>query len=82
MAETKQKGNAILCPNCGNAYFESEGKCPQCGTPYQEGAESETEKSFNQAFNDLNNVAREMHLKRNMYRPATTTSLKKGEQYE
>lgn len=67
MAETKLKDNAIQCPNCGNAYFESEVKCPKCGTLYQDGAESKTEKRFNQLFDKMNDVARRVHSKRNKY---------------
>ena len=75
MQEIKSRDNAVVCPKCHAAFFESKGKCPKCGTPYEEGAVSKSEKAFNEAFEDMNNAARKAHLIRNKYRPHGVVSV-------
>lgn len=61
MTQSKtKKNNAVLCPQCGTAYFESQGSCPKCNTIYKKGAVSEYENTFNKVFDDLNDTARDI----------------------
>ena len=66
MKEVKQKDNAVICPECGNAFFESEGKCPKCGTPYEKEGANEFEEVVNENFREVNDVARKKHLNLNI----------------
>ena len=69
-SKTKKKNNAVICPKCGAAYFESQGNCPKCKTPYDNGdVSSEYENTFNKVFDDLNGTARDFVTSKKKYRP-------------
>ena len=61
------KNNAVICANCGNAYFESEGKCPRCGKIYEKGEISNGEREFQKKFDEINNAIRAEQLQGNKY---------------
>ena len=62
-----KKDNAVTCAKCGNAYFESEGKCPRCGETYEEGKISDAEREFHEKFDTINDAIRDEQTKRNKH---------------